>query len=269
MGHDAFATPVAVVTGGARGIGLAIGRWFLAQATAWRCWTSMRRRWPRRQRAARRDCAHARCDTRRVGSRSRWRGPVERSWRASAASMRWSTTPASRCSSRSARPASRNGATCWRTNLDGAFLCTQAVAPVMLRAGGGSVVNIASISGLRASTMRVAYGTSKARPDPPDQAAGLRTGQRRHPRQLCRARAGGRPRWQAGAQHGDHPLGLLRHDSAEPLRHHRGDRLGGGFPVQRGGQLRQRPGAGGGRRLRCQRRRSADLAPQPWTGTLT
>jgi len=29
-------------------------------------------------------------------------------------------------------------------------------------AGGGAVVNIASISGLRASTMRVAYGTSKA-----------------------------------------------------------------------------------------------------------
>ena len=54
----------------------------------------------------------------------------------------------------------------WRhvlsTNLDGAFLCTQACVPVMLKNGGGSVVNIASISGLRASTLRVAYGTSKA-----------------------------------------------------------------------------------------------------------
>jgi NAD(P)-dependent dehydrogenase (short-subunit alcohol dehydrogenase family) len=54
----------------------------------------------------------------------------------------------------------------WRgvlsTNLDGPFLCTQACVPVMLRHGGGSVVNIASISGLRASTLRVAYGTSKA-----------------------------------------------------------------------------------------------------------
>ena len=49
------------------------------------------------------------------------------------------------------------------TNLDGPFLCTQAAAPLMLRGGrGGAVVNIASISGLRASTMRVAYGTSKA-----------------------------------------------------------------------------------------------------------
>jgi NAD(P)-dependent dehydrogenase (short-subunit alcohol dehydrogenase family) len=47
-------------------------------------------------------------------------------------------------------------------NLSGPFLCTQACAPLMLRSGGGSVVNIASISGLRASTLRVAYGTSKA-----------------------------------------------------------------------------------------------------------
>ena len=47
-------------------------------------------------------------------------------------------------------------------NLSGPFLCTQACAPVMLRNGGGAVVNIASISGLRASTLRVAYGTSKA-----------------------------------------------------------------------------------------------------------
>lgn len=49
------------------------------------------------------------------------------------------------------------------TNLDGAFLCTQAAARLMLRERrGGAVVHIASISGLRASTLRVAYGTSKA-----------------------------------------------------------------------------------------------------------
>jgi len=47
-------------------------------------------------------------------------------------------------------------------NLNGPFLCTQACAPHMLKAGGGAVVNIGSISGLRASTLRVAYGTSKA-----------------------------------------------------------------------------------------------------------
>jgi meso-butanediol dehydrogenase/(S,S)-butanediol dehydrogenase/diacetyl reductase len=54
----------------------------------------------------------------------------------------------------------------WRrvmaVNLDGAFLCSQACVPVMLKTGGGAIVNIASISGLRASTLRVAYGTSKA-----------------------------------------------------------------------------------------------------------
>ena len=53
----------------------------------------------------------------------------------------------------------------WRTvlatNLDGIFLCTQAAIP-MLKKSRGSIVNIASISGLRASTLRVAYGTSKA-----------------------------------------------------------------------------------------------------------
>lgn len=53
----------------------------------------------------------------------------------------------------------------WRTvmatNLDGTFLCTQAAIPA-LKETKGAIVNIASISGLRASTLRVAYGTSKA-----------------------------------------------------------------------------------------------------------
>ena len=47
-------------------------------------------------------------------------------------------------------------------NLTGPFLCTQAAAPLMAGTGGGAVVNITSISGIRASTLRVAYGTSKA-----------------------------------------------------------------------------------------------------------
>jgi NAD(P)-dependent dehydrogenase (short-subunit alcohol dehydrogenase family) len=46
-------------------------------------------------------------------------------------------------------------------NLNGPFLMTQAAVP-LLRERGGAVVNITSISGLRASTLRVAYGTSKA-----------------------------------------------------------------------------------------------------------
>jgi NAD(P)-dependent dehydrogenase (short-subunit alcohol dehydrogenase family) len=47
-------------------------------------------------------------------------------------------------------------------NLSGPFFTVQAAAPLMARNGGGAIVNITSISGLRASTLRVAYGTSKA-----------------------------------------------------------------------------------------------------------
>ncbi len=47
-------------------------------------------------------------------------------------------------------------------NLTGPVLFAQPCAPVMLKNPGGSIVNIGSISGLRASTLRVAYGTSKA-----------------------------------------------------------------------------------------------------------
>ena len=46
-------------------------------------------------------------------------------------------------------------------NLNGPFLMTQSAVP-LLRERGGAIVNITSISGLRASTLRVAYGTSKA-----------------------------------------------------------------------------------------------------------
>ncbi len=47
-------------------------------------------------------------------------------------------------------------------NLNGPFLMSQAAVPHLLAAGGGAIVNIGSISGLRASTLRIAYGTSKA-----------------------------------------------------------------------------------------------------------
>jgi NAD(P)-dependent dehydrogenase (short-subunit alcohol dehydrogenase family) len=47
-------------------------------------------------------------------------------------------------------------------NLNGAFITGQLAAPMMRDNGGGAIVNITSISGLRASTLRVTYGTSKA-----------------------------------------------------------------------------------------------------------
>ena len=53
----------------------------------------------------------------------------------------------------------------WRdimdVNLTGPFIMTKAAVPLM-RETGGAIVNITSISSLRASTLRVAYGTSKA-----------------------------------------------------------------------------------------------------------
>ena len=47
-------------------------------------------------------------------------------------------------------------------NLSGPLFAMQAAAPLMRDSGGGAIVNITSISAVRASTLRVAYGTSKA-----------------------------------------------------------------------------------------------------------
>ena len=49
-----------------------------------------------------------------------------------------------------------------RTNLTGTFLCSKAAVPMMEHLGGGTIVNIASISGQRGATGRGAYGVSKA-----------------------------------------------------------------------------------------------------------
>ena len=46
-------------------------------------------------------------------------------------------------------------------NLSGPFICSKAAVPLM-RETGGAIVNITSISAVRASTLRSAYGTSKA-----------------------------------------------------------------------------------------------------------
>ena len=56
---------------------------------------------------------------------------------------------------------SKKWRTVMETNLDGVFYLSQSLTP-QLKKTKGSIVNIASISGLRASTLRVAYGTSKA-----------------------------------------------------------------------------------------------------------
>jgi NAD(P)-dependent dehydrogenase (short-subunit alcohol dehydrogenase family) len=46
-------------------------------------------------------------------------------------------------------------------NLDGMFLCCKHAVPVMKRQGGGSIVNIASVTGKRPLPQRTAYAASK------------------------------------------------------------------------------------------------------------
>ena len=153
--------PVAVVTGGARGIGLAIARWFLAHgrrvalldidATTLAA-TDTALAMPEHVLAVH-------CDVSQ---------PAQVSAAVAAVVARFGRIDALVNNAGVAvfKPIAQTSFDEWRhvlsTNLDGAFLCTQACAPVMQQGGGGAVVNIASISGLRASTLRVAYGTSKA-----------------------------------------------------------------------------------------------------------
>jgi NAD(P)-dependent dehydrogenase (short-subunit alcohol dehydrogenase family) len=152
---------VALITGAARGIGLAIAQWF--DARDWRVvlldidQQQLQRtfaQWPHRDRAL---ALHA-----DVSSPQEVTDAVRK---VDAAFGRIDAL-VNNAGVAVFKPILQTSFDEWRrvmaTNLDGAFLCTQAVAPLMLMRGGGSVVHIASISGLRASTLRVAYGTSKA-----------------------------------------------------------------------------------------------------------
>lgn len=152
---------VAVVTGGARGIGRAVGEWFLRHghrivlldsdgATLDRTIAELGR--PD-------DILGLRCDV---------SDPAQVDSAAAAVVARFGRVDALVNNAGIAvfKPVLETSFAEWRqvlsVNLDGAFLCTHAFGALMVKAGGGAVVNVASISGLRASTLRVAYGTSKA-----------------------------------------------------------------------------------------------------------
>ena len=154
-------TPVAVVTGAARGIGLAIARWFLAEGRRVALLdideTTLRRTERELNDPARVLALH--CD---VSDPQQVASAIDKL----AANFGRIDALVNNAGVAIFKPILETTFEEWRhvlsTNLEGAFLCTQACARVMLRNGGGAVVNIASISGLRASTLRVAYGTSKA-----------------------------------------------------------------------------------------------------------
>ena len=161
MSTETSSQPVAVVTGGARGIGLGIARQFLARG----------------HRVALLDIDATTLEATRVALANPAQVltvvcDVSQPEQVQAAIARVDATfgridaLVNNAGIAVFKPIGSTSYAEWRavlaTNLGGAFLCTQACTPVMLRSGGGSIVNIASISGLRASTLRVAYGTSKA-----------------------------------------------------------------------------------------------------------
>ena len=153
--------PVAVITGGARGIGLAIGQWFLARGHR----VALVDR--DQQTLERTVAAFDRPDA-VLGVVADVSQPDQVTAAAATVIARFGRVDALVNNAGVAvfKPVMETTYAEFRevlaTNLDGAFLCTQAFAPAMLRTGGGAIVNVASISALRASTLRVAYGTSKA-----------------------------------------------------------------------------------------------------------
>jgi meso-butanediol dehydrogenase / (S,S)-butanediol dehydrogenase / diacetyl reductase len=153
--------PVAVITGGARGIGLAIGQWFLDHGhrvalldvdNATLAQTAKTLNLPGQ-------VMTVHCDVSDPAD-------VQKAVDAVVAGFGRIDALVNNAGVAVFKPIGETSFAEWRkvlsTNLDGAFLCTQACVPVMVKTGGGAIVNIASISGLRASTLRVAYGTSKA-----------------------------------------------------------------------------------------------------------
>lgn len=153
--------PVAFVTGAARGIGLAIAKWFLAHGyraalididKAQLARTAKALRDPSRVHAVHCDVSKAGQVKAAVASTLKSFGRIDALVNNAGVAV--------------FKPLLETSLAEWEhvlgTNLTGAFICSQACAPAMLATGGGSIVNIASISGLRASTLRVAYGTSKA-----------------------------------------------------------------------------------------------------------
>lgn len=154
---------VAVVTGGARGIGEAIGEWFLQRG--W-CVALIERERPTLERTAAR--LSSAWPDRVLALHCDVSDPAQVATAAVDVPARWGRIDALVNNAGVAvfKTALDTSFAEWRevmaTNLDGAFLCTQAFGALMVKQGRGAVVNIVSISGLRASTMRVAYGTSKA-----------------------------------------------------------------------------------------------------------
>ena len=79
----------------------------------------------------------------------------------------------------------------WRrqmaVNVDGVFLSAKYAIPAMRRSGGGSIIMLSSVAGLRGSAGLAGYSASKGRSTAVRQVhgAGMCSGARRHPGELC------------------------------------------------------------------------------------
>jgi hypothetical protein len=105
-------------------------------------------------------------------------------------------------------------------NVTGVLLAGQHAARLMVKQGWGRIVNISSISGIRAGAGRTAYGTLEGgghRSHAPD---GHRAGAVRHHRQQRRTRSG-RYAHDPGHAFGTDARELLPPGPDAPLWHHR------------------------------------------------
>ena len=105
------------------------------------------------------------------------------------------------------------------TNLTSAFFCSQAAYPVMVKEGGGKMINIGSMMSLFGAPYAVAYASSKGGIVQMTQGDGDRLGEGQHPGQRGAARldryrsdqacprAGDRAARQRGEAHAARPLG--------------------------------------------------------------
>ena len=100
---------------------------------------------------------------RRPGRRTGLGGDRRRRWSGSGGSTCWSTTPAARPQVDAATASPRFSASIVALNLLAPLYCAQAANAVMQdQDEGGSIVNIASVSGIRPSPGTAAYGAAKA-----------------------------------------------------------------------------------------------------------
>ncbi len=152
--------PVAVVTGGARGIGLAIAKWFLAHdyrvalfdiESATLNQTDSDLNNPDNVLALRCDVSKPEQVQASVDAVAKKFGRIDALVNNAGVAV---FKPIGETSFEEFRHV-------LGTNLDGAFLCSQACVPHMKKSGGGAIVNTASVAGLVGAPKMAAYAASK------------------------------------------------------------------------------------------------------------